>query len=405
LDVGRNPQPELISPMIPKAGVLLLVVLAAGACVERSAPPRTASRVVTTVSGLQLEPVTFADLPDWNRSRQAEALLAFRRSCGRLTRLPMDAPIGPGGFAGQASDWLAACRAANLVASGEDDGARSFFQHLFRPYRLSDSAEGDEGLLTGYYLPRVKGARRYAPGFEVPLYRRPPDLVASSLEDGKMGRLVDGEIRPYYTRAEIDAGVLARQNLELVWLANPIDAFFVSIQGSAEVTLTDGTLMRIGVAASNGQPYVPIGRLLIDQGEIKPEDMSMQSLAAWLSAHPDRARDLMERNPRYIFFQEVSGEGPVGAEGVVLTAGRSLAVDPAFLPFGAPVFLDSFDAKGSPWRRLMLAQDSGAAIKGPLRGDVYWGGGEVAEDSAGAMKSPGRFYLLLPIGVIPTAGG
>ncbi len=391
-------------------GAVLLLLVALGACAERSAPPRPAGRAVTTASGLQLQPVTFADLPDWDRSRPSEALPAFRRSCGRLTRLPLDAPIGPGGFAGQASDWLPACRAADILGNGEDDGARSFFQDRFRPYRLSDSRRGDEGLLTGYYLPRVEGARYRVPGFGEPLYRRPPDLVESSLNDGKAGdgkagRLVDGEIRPYYTRAEIDAGALAGQNLELVWLANPIDAFFVSIQGSAEVRLTDGRLMRIGVAGSNGQPYVAIGRLLIDQGEIKAEDMSMQSLAAWLAAHPGRARDLMERNPRYIFFREVPGEGPVGAEGVVLTAGRSLAVDPAFLPFGAPVFLDSFDAKGSPWRRLMLAQDSGAAIKGPLRGDVYWGGGEMAADSAGAMKSPGRFYLLLPIGVIPTAGG
>jgi membrane-bound lytic murein transglycosylase A len=405
LDVGRNPQPELISPMTLRVGALLLLLLTVGACDERSAMSPPAGRVVTTASGLQLEPVTFADLPDWNRGPQSEALLAFRRSCGRLTRLPMDAPMGPGGFAGQASDWLAACRAADIVGSGEDDGARSFFQNLFRPYRLSDPARGDEGLLTGYYLPRVKGARQHAPGFEVPLYRRPPDLVASGPNDGKVGRLVDGKIRPYYTRAEIDAGALAGQSLELVWLANSIDAFFVSIQGSAEVKLPEGTFMRIGVAGSNGQPYVAIGRLLIDQGEIRPEDMSMQSLAAWLSTHPERARDLMERNPRYIFFREVPGEGPVGAEGVVLTAGRSLAVDPAFLPLGAPVFLDSFDAKGSPWRRLMLAQDSGTAIKGPLRGDVYWGGGEMAENSAGAMKSPSRFYLLLPIGVIPTAGG
>jgi membrane-bound lytic murein transglycosylase A len=137
---------------------------------------------------------------------------------------------------------------------------------------------------------------------------------------------------------------------------------------------------------------------------MKPEDVSMQSLTAWLAAHPDRARDLMERNPRYIFFQEMPGDGPVGTEGVPLTPGRSLAVDPAFLPLGAPVYLDTFDPKGSPLRRLMLAQDTGSAIKGPLRGDVYWGSGALAEASAGAMKSPGRFYLLLPIGVTPTAG-
>ena len=391
--------------MAKRVGALLLLLLAAAACADRLAAPRPASTMVTTAAGLQLEPVTFADLPDWDQGMQFQALIAFRRSCGRLTRLPADAPIGPGGFAGQASDWLAACRAANIVGAGEDAGARSFFQHLFRPYRLSDPAHGDEGLLTGYYLPRVAGARGHLPGFDAPLYRRPPDLVADTLDDGKVGRLVDGRLRPYYTRAEIDAGALAGRGLELVWLASALDAFFVSIQGSAEVVLGDGTSIRLGVAGSNGQPYVAIGRLLIDQGEIAPEAMSMQSLVAWLSAHPDRARDVMERNPRYIFFQEIPGDGPVGSEGVTLTAGRSLAVDPAFLPLGAPVFLDTFDAQGSPLRRLMLAQDSGAAIKGPLRGDVYWGGGAPAEASAGAMKSPGRFYLLLPIGVTPAVGG
>ncbi len=387
--------------MTKRVGALLVLLLAAGAC----AAPRPAGNVVTTASGLQLEPVSFADLPDWDRGAQSEALVAFRRSCGRLTRLPADAPIGPRGLAGQASDWLAACRAADIVGAGEEAGARSFFQHLFRPYRLSDSGHGDLGLLTGYYLPQVMGARRRAPGYDVPLYRRPPDLVADPLDAEKVGRMADGQLRPYYTRAEIDAGALAGQELELVWLSSAVDAFFVSIQGSAEVMLSDGTSMRVGVAANNGQPYVAIGRLLIDQGEIAPEAVSMQTIAVWLAAHPERARDMMERNPRYIFFQEVAGEGPVGAEGVTLTAGRSLAVDPAFLPLGAPVFLDTFDAKGSPLRRLMLAQDSGAAIKGPLRADVYWGGGAIAEASAGAMKSPGRFYLLLPIGVTPTAGG
>ena len=159
--------------------------------------------------------------------------------------------------------------------------------------------------------------------------------------------------------------------------------------------------MRIGFAANNGQPYVAIGRVLIELGEIKAEDMSLQSLTAWLAAHPDRARDLMERNPRYIFFDQIPGEGPEGAEGVALTAGRSLAVDPAFLPLGAPVYLDTVDAEGAALRRLMLAQDSGAAIKGPLRADVYWGAGASAETAAGAMKSRGRFYLLLPRDVNP----
>ena len=387
--------------MMLRTGALLLLLLAT-AC---TTPDRykLGPNAVTISSGLQLQPVTFADLPDWNSGRQSEALIAFRRSCRKLVSLPPNAPVGPDGFAGQASDWLAACRSANIIGNGEDDNARLFFQHLFRPYRLSDSNNGDQGLLTGYYLPRVRGSRDHRPGYDVPLYRRPADLM--SADDGHLGRLVNGALRPYYTRAEIDAGALSGKGLELVWLANPTDAFFVSIQGSAEISLADGGRMRLGVAASNGHAYTAIGRILVERGEMKAEDVSMQSIIAWISAHPAEAQALMETNQRYIFFQEVTDEGPVGAEGVVLTAGRSLAVDPAYLPYGAPVFLDSFDTKGTPWRRLMLAQDTGAAIKGPLRGDIYWGDGEVAEQTAGEMKSPGRFYLLLPIGVTPTAGG
>jgi membrane-bound lytic murein transglycosylase A len=388
--------------MTIRTGVLLFLLLAAAGC---TTPPDNyvpSPRAVTLPSGLQLDPVTFADLPDWNRGRQSEALAAFRRSCHKLVSLPGDTPVGPSGIAGQVSDWLAACRSANIIGQDEDDNARLFFQHLFRPYRLSDSSHGDEGLLTGYYLPRVKGSREHQPGYDVPLYRRPPDLVIA--DDGRLGRLDGGgQFRPYYTRAEIDAGALSGKGLELVWLASPIDAFFVSVQGSAEVSLTDGSHMRLGVAANNGQPYTAIGRTLVARGALKSNEVSMQSIVAWMQAHPSQAQALMQSNPRYIFFQEVSGEGPVGAEGVVLTAGRSLAIDPNYLPYGAPVFLDSYDAKGTPWRRLMLAQDTGAAIKGPLRADVYWGDGEVAEQSAGTMKSPGRFYLLLPIGVIPTA--
>ncbi len=315
--------------------------------------------------------------------------------------------MGPQEFAGQVADWQTACRASMVIGPGDDAAARSFFEHLFRAYRLYDPSSGpsggEEGLLTGYYQPQVRGSRRREAGFEVPLYRRPSDLIEASPGDMSAGRLVDGKLQPYYSRAEIDAGVLSGQGLELVWLASPIDAFFISIQGSAEIRLADGSLLRIGVAGSNGLGYVAIGRVLIEQGEIPADRISLQSLRAWLIAHPDRAPGLMERNPRYIFFHEIEGDGPVGAEGVALTPGRSLAVDPSFLPFGAPVYLDTQDGTGAPLRRLMLAQDSGAAIRGPLRGDVYWGEGSAAEAAAGPMNSSGKFYLLLPIGLTPAA--
>jgi membrane-bound lytic murein transglycosylase A len=388
-----------------RAGALLLLLLTIS-CTGGNRPPPAAIGRLTAPSGLGLQPVNFADLPDWYFTASSAALAAFRRSCAQFSRLADDTAMGPGGFAGRVSDWRIACRAADALGpAAGDDEARRLFQQNFIPYRLSDAAGAEAGLLTGYYLPEVRGARRRSAEFSVPLYRRPPDLVAGPFGSGQYGRLVGGQFQPYYTRAEIDAGSLSGRGLELVWLASPIDAFFVSIQGSANVALNEGGVLRIGVAASNGRAYVAIGRLLIEQGEIKPEDMSLQSLKAWLTAHPDRARDLMERNPRYIFFQENPGEGPVGTEGVVLTPGASLAVDPAYLPLGAPVFIDAADAKGQTLRRLMLAQDSGAAIKGALRGDVYWGSGSLAESNAGVMKSQSRFYLLLPVGLNPAGGG
>ena len=189
--------------------------------------------------------------------------------------------------------------------------------------------------------------------------------------------------------------------LELVWLASPIDAFFVAVQGSAEVALPDGRIMRVGVAATNGRGYVAIGRILIDRGEIPAEQMSLQTLRAWLLAHPGEAPGLMEQNPRYVFFRELPGGDPIGNQGAPLTAGRSLAVDATFLPLGAPIFIETTDGRGAALRRLMVAQDTGGAIKGPLRVDVYWGGGPESEALAGPMKSPGRLFLLLPRTVRP----
>jgi membrane-bound lytic murein transglycosylase A len=369
-------------------GVLLLAALSA--CTAQS-PPSSPVR-----HSLQLQSVSFSDLPGWSQDRHAEALAAFRRSCERIIGLPAEAPANPTELAGQVGDWQSACRAATIVGSGQDEAARSFFEHLFRPYRLSDPSTGVEGLVTGYYLPLVQGSLKREPGFDTPLYRRPPDLAPQSAAAQGM---------PYFSRAEIDRGVLAGRGLELVWLASPIDAFFVSIQGSAAVGLDDGERLNIGYDGSNGQPYVPIGRVLVQQGEMTPDQVSLQTLRAWLMAHPDRAQALMEQNPRYIFFHENAGDAAMGAEGVALTPGRSLAIDPSFLPFGAPIYVDTRDGNEQPLRRLMLAQDSGAAIKGPLRGDVFWGEGAAAEQEAGPMKSPAQFYLLLPIGLTPSASG
>jgi len=361
---------------------ILLLAVALAACVTNPAPRPSAPG-----ARLVLAPVAFADLPGWSEDDLAEALPAISASCARLAALPPDSPVGPDAIAGHGRDWTAPCRAAMALPSGDGVAARGFFKRYFRAFLLADAAGGDGAFLTGYFQPEVAGTRTRRPGFAVPLYRLPPDPAAQT-----------------FSRAEIDAGALAGRGLELVWLADPIDAFFVSIQGSALVSLAEGGVMAIGVAGTNGRTYVAIGRDLIARGEIPADKVSLQTIRAWLRAHPAEARSVMESNPRYVYFREIAAGGPVGSAGVVLTPGRSLAVDPAFLPFGAPIFIDSSDAEGRPLRRLMMAQDSGGAIKGPLRADFYWGAGAAAEAEAGAMKSPGRLYLLLPRSVGSTGG-
>jgi membrane-bound lytic murein transglycosylase A len=363
-------------------GALLLLAGLSACASSTPSPPSTApSLPASSAAALRLEPVAFAEIPGWAADDQGVALGAFRQSCRKILALAPAAALGPAAVGGRAADWQAACRRAALLPAGDDSAARAFFEGAFRAYALSDGG-GGQGFFTGYYLPRVAGSRRAQPGYAVPLYRKPPDPAA-------------------FSRAEIDAGALAGRGLELVWLASPIDAFFVSVQGSAEIALPDGKGMRIGVAATNGRGYVAIGRILIERGEIPAEQMSLQTLRAWLLAHPSEAQALMEQNPRYVFFRELPGADTIGSQGAPLTPGRSLAVDPAFLPLGAPIYVETTDGQGNGMHRLMVAQDTGGAIKGPLRADVYWGGGPEAEALAGPMKSPGRLFLLLPTGVMP----
>jgi membrane-bound lytic murein transglycosylase A len=213
-----------------------------------------------------------------------------------------------------------------------------------------------------------------------------------------VGRVEGGKLKPYYARGAIQAGVLDGKGAELVWLKDSLEAFMLHIQGSGRVALADGRTARIGYAANNGYPYKSIGRELIDRGELQPHAASWPNIRAWMEANPEKATDLLAINRRYIFFGEITGEGPVGAQGVALTAGRSMAVDTRYIPLGLPLWLDTAmpGEDAGPLRRLMLAQDTGSAIKGPVRGDFFWGTGDAALEYAGRMKSQGRYYLLLP---------
>jgi membrane-bound lytic murein transglycosylase A len=282
------------------------------------------------------------------------------------------------------------------------------------PFRLADNDDAS-GLFTGYYEVELHGSRRRSAHYAVPLLLRPPDLVMVELglfrPDWRgqriAGRVEHGQLRPYPTRAAIEDGALAHRGLEFLWVDDPVDAFFVQIQGSGRVVLDDGSVAQIGYDGQNGRPYVPIGRVLADRGALPRDAVTMQSIRAWLAAHPDQAQGVMNANPSYVFFRQLQGDGPIGAEGVALTPGRSLAVDRAFLPLGVPLWLDLADpaAPGGHLRRLVVAQDTGGAIRGPVRGDLFWGYGDKAAARAGMMKDRGSYYMLLPRAVAARRAG
>ncbi len=353
--------------------------------------------------------VGYDDLPGWSEDRHAEAIPALRRSCEVFAMKPDAAALGTGLVPMTVRDWRIPCAELPRLGAGDDTAAREFIERWFTPLRIAGGS-GPDGLFTGYYEPLLRGARQRGGRFTVPIYRRPPELVTVDLGRFRKelarqriaGVVRDGRLEPFAGRARIDAGALTGRGLELVWVDDAADAFFLHIQGSGRVRLAGGGEMRIGYAGANGHPYTSIGRVLIKRGEIAVENVSMQTIRGWLAAHPARARDLMAENASFIFFREIDGEGPIGTQGVALTAGRSLAVDRAFVPMGLPVWLDAIDPldKSAKLRRLMVAQDTGGAIKGAVRGDVFWGYGADAAARAGAMKSPGTYYLLVPRGAV-----
>jgi len=358
---------------------------------------------------LVLKPASFADLPGWRDDAIEEAVPALLRSCERIAALPDAAPIGEEPFAGTAKDWREICAEASRLPSGDREGAKRFFENRFRPYAALNR-HNPFGLFTGYYEALLNGSRKRGGKYTVPIYMRPPELVMVDLGRFRdelkgrriAGKVVDGDLVPYPDRRQIDSGALAGRKLEIVWVDDPIDAFFLHVQGSGRVRLTDGSEMRIGYAAQNGHPYTAIGKELIARGALPREKVSMQSIRAWLDAHPDQLRSVLDKDASYIFFREIEGDGPLGAEGVPLTPGRSLAVDLKYMPMGVPLWLvcgAPAPREGEPNRkieRLMMAQDTGGAIQGPVRGDFFWGSGDEAESVAGRMKQRGRYWLLLP---------
>ena len=349
-----------------------------------------------------LQTAQWRDLPGWGEDDLTAAWPAFLQSCKALASRP------------QWPLWRAACEEARSLPAHDAALLRRFFESRFVPWRLSNPDGTTQGMITGYYEPLLRGSRQRTAVFAQPVLGVPRDLlnidlseVLPDLKNRRLrGRLQGNKIVPYYSRAEIVGNEKAFADRVLLWVDDAVELFFLQIQGSGRVRLPDGSLVRLNYADQNGHPYRSVGRELIERGELKPEQASMQGIQTWARANPARLDELLNSNPSYVFFRETKAAGgdagPPGALGVPLFAGRSIAVDPAHTPLGAPVFLATTRPNSAePLQRLMLAQDTGGAIRGVVRADFFWGFGAEAGAQAGRMRQQGQMWALLPLGMTP----
>lgn len=357
-------------------------------------------------SQLVLTPALYEDLSGWGADDFQGFTQAFSRSCVRIMKKDANRKFGVLKEAGSYGDWQAVCNKFQANSQWTSNSLTQFFEAHFQPYQVKADAN-PYGLFTGYYEASLRGSRTQSEQYKVPLHARPDDLVMVHLgqfrEDLKgvriAGRVQNGTLKPYENREQIVSGKWPHNDQVLLWVDSAVDAFFVQIQGSGVVEMEEGGTMRIGYAGQNGHPYYAIGRELIKMGALTKENVSLQSIRKWLEDNSRRADEIMNTNKSYVFFREIKGEGPLGAEGVALTARRSLAIDRTLISYGLPLWVDiKHPETGSvnAIQKMMIAQDTGGAIRGPVRGDVYWGYGKRAEDLAGIMKSQGRYWVLLP---------
>lgn len=358
------------------------------------APAPGSHKTPAIAAGARLQKAVWRDVPGWLEDDHAAAWDALLRSCAVLQKF--DA-------------WHGVCAAALNTRKAEREAARGFFERHFAPYQMLNSDGSAEGLITGYYEPLLHGSRQPSPRYRYPVYSVPDDLLVIDLAPlypelkglRLRGRLEGRRVVPYYDRAAIERGDAAVRGREIAWVDDSVELFFLQIQGSGRIRFEDGTTLHVGYAEQNGFPYRSIGRWLVDNGEVPLEQASMAGIKAWARRHPQRVPELLNHNERYIFFRELpdSLPGPIGALGVPLTAQRSIAIDPDFVPLGAPVYLaTTWPYSPRPLNRLMLAQDTGGAIRGPVRADFFWGFGEQAANYAGRMKQPLKMWVLLPDG-------
>ena len=368
-------------------GVPLVMFLAAS-CVWGPRPEDPS----TLPPSAPLVPVAWNQVEGWQEDDPGQVLEAFEKSCIALRWNPQ---------------WLSVCSDLKSLDADSQQEARAFFEERFTPYELRMPDGDTVGLVTGYYVPDLRGSREKSPDYPYPLYRRPDDLLVIDLSDsypelGKYrlrGRLDGDRVLSYWDREAIDGYRNPLEGNELFWVADPVELFFLHIQGSGRILFEDGTRSMVNYAGQNGHPYRSISNWLIKKGIMTRDEMSMQNIKAWARDNPSQVNDLLNTNPSYIFFHQAPGdpESPPGALGVPLTPGRSVAVDRRYTLLGAPVFLSTtWPNTDRPLHRLMMAQDTGGAIKGPVRADFFWGMGDEAGSEAGKMKQPLKMWVLLP---------
>ncbi len=340
---------------------------------------------------------SWAELPDWQRDDLAQALPGLLASCKAMRQPEIKAA------------WIGACEAAQrLGAKPGTAQIRALLEEWLSPFQIINPDGSASGMITGYYEPLIRGSRWKSAKFPVAVHGVPDDMLTIDIAElypetktqRLRGRLDGKKVVPYWSRAQIETQGERFPAKTLMWVADPVEFFFLQVQGSGQVELADGSRIRIAYADQNGHPYKSIGRWLIDKGELKLDQASMQGIQAWVRANPTRLKELLNANPSYVFFREepASGEGPKGSLGVPLAAGRAVAVDPRTIPLGAPVYLATTRPDGAALHRLMLAQDTGGAIRGRVRADFYWGFGAEAGAQAGRMRSQGKLWLLWPKG-------
>lgn len=402
--LSRIPAPHQRLQRLAGAAALALALVAAGCATRPPAPcpvcPGEKPAAPTAPAAPPLQPARFDELPGWQDDDLAAAWPGFLNSC-RGMKWRRDWPL-----------WRGTCEEAATLGTPDSTTARRFFESRLIPWRLVNPDGADNGLITGYYEPLLSGSRQRLNPNQHPVLPVPADLLTIELSDlfpelknlRLRGRLQGNKVVPYWSRAELAPREAKLGEKAIAWVDDPIELFFLQIQGSGRVKLPDGSLLRVGYADQNGHPYQSIGRVLIERGELKPEQASMQGIQGWARANPTKVQALLNENPSYVFFRELKNAegGPIGALGVPLSDTRSLAVDPRTTPLGAPVFLaTTWPNEERPLNRLMLAQDTGGAIKGVVRADFFWGFGPDAGSLAGRMKQKGRMWVLLPPGVGP----